>query len=152
MGTRSEGRRRVTCQPATFLSPPVANLQSLGAALPRTDQSLLILDLRLNLDAPRLDALLERHGQSQHAVAMRRGEFLQVQELGDREGLFVARGVLVLLVARDLGANAESLAGNFQVDIVRIDARQRDVDAPAVVGRIHLERRYCTCSCGCGAW
>src|ERR1051325_9725403 len=74
---------------ATFLSAPVANLQSLAAVLPRTDQSLLILDLGLNLDAPRLDALLERHGQSQHAMAMRRGEFLQIQELGDREGLFV---------------------------------------------------------------
>src|SRR5437762_9120072 len=140
MGTRSEGRRRVTCQPATFLSAPVANLQSLGAVLPRTNQSLLILDLRLNVDASRLDALLERHGQSQHAVEVRRREFLQIQELGDREGLFVARGVLVLLVARDLSANAESLAGHFQVDILRIDARQRDVDAPAVVGRIYLER------------
>jgi hypothetical protein len=39
-------------------------------ALPRTHQLLLILDLRLNLDAARLDAFLQRERKAQHAVAM----------------------------------------------------------------------------------
>src|SRR4051812_11306328 len=93
-GTKAEGRRRLTC--AGYA--PVLNLVNRYAtvvALPGTDQLFLLLRLRLDLNPARLDTVLEREAQPQHSVTMRGGEFVDIQELRNRERLLIARSVLV---------------------------------------------------------
>ena len=58
---------------------------------------------RLDLDLARLDALLERQGQLQHAVLVGRRQLLDVEELRHREGLLVADLVAAPFTLRDLG-------------------------------------------------
>ena len=72
---------------------------------------------------------------------MGRREFLEVEELRNDQRLLVACDGLVLALARDLGANAQIVASDFKRDVLRIDSRQRNVDAPAIVDRSHLQRR-----------
>src|SRR5205085_6823200 len=99
-----------------------------------------LLHLRLDLYAARFDALLQGKRQAQHSMAMRGGEFLEIEELRNRQRLFVARNALVSAFARNLGANGEIVAGDLEGDVVRIDAGKRNVNAPAVIRRVYLER------------
>src|SRR5947207_1203806 len=73
-------------------------------------------------------------------MAMRGGEFLEIEELRNHQRLFVARNVLVSAFARNLGANGEIVAGDLEGHVVRIDAGKRNVNAPAVIRRVYLER------------
>src|SRR6187200_3017396 len=73
-------------------------------------------------------------------MPMRGGEFLEIEELRDHQRLFVARDVLVSAFARNLGANREIVAGDLEGHVLRIDARQRNIDAPPVIRRVHLKR------------
>jgi hypothetical protein len=72
----------------TSASGDVSELRSCASAKPAADrllphprQLLLILHLRLDLDAARFDAFLQRQRQAQHPVSMRSGQFLEVEEL-----------------------------------------------------------------------
>jgi hypothetical protein len=70
---------------------------------------------------------------------MRSRDLLEIQELRDRERLLVPERRLTLF-DRFLGADGQSVAGDFEIDVLRIDARQRDINAPAVVGGVRVER------------
>src|ERR1044071_9847581 len=107
--------------------------------VPETRHLFVLLRLRLDLNPARLDALLQWQRQAQHAMAMRGGEFLEIEELRNNQRLFVAGNILVSAIARRLGANGEIVAGDLEGHVLRIDARQRNVNAPAVIGRVHLE-------------
>src|SRR4029453_12806754 len=71
---------------------------------------------------------------------MRGGQLLEVEELRNHQRLLVARDVPVSAFARNLGAIGEIVAGDPERQVFRIDARQRNVNAPAVVRRVHVER------------
>src|SRR4029434_6742946 len=62
------------------------------------------------------------------------------EELRNHQRLFVARNVLVSAFARNLGANGEIVAGDLEGHVLRIDAGQRNVNAPAIIRRVYLER------------
>jgi hypothetical protein len=94
--------------------------------LPYSCQLLLLLHLRLDLNLARLDALLQGKRQAQHSMAMRGGEFLEIEELRNHQCLFVARNVLVSALARNLSANGEIVAGDLEGHVLRIDAGQRN--------------------------
>src|SRR5688572_15626290 len=108
--------------------------------LPDSRQLLLLLHLRLDLNPARLDALLQWQRQAQHSMAMRGGEFLEIEELRNHQRLFVARNVLVSAFARNLGANGEIVAGDLEGHVLRVDAGQWNVNAPAIIRRVYLER------------
>src|SRR5690349_22644997 len=71
---------------------------------------------------------------------MRGGQLLEVEKLRNHQRLLVAGDVLVSAFARNLGANREIVSGDLDGHVLRIDARQRHVNAPAVVRRVHLQR------------
>src|SRR6185295_5460216 len=127
-------RRLMTDQTATMPGAAVA------VDLPYSRELLLVLRLRVDLDAARLDAFLQRQRQAQHPMSMRGGQFLEVQELGNDQRLLVARGAVVSAFAWSLRANGEIVAGDLEGHILRIDARERYVNAPAVLRAVHVER------------
>src|SRR4029453_14468229 len=71
---------------------------------------------------------------------MRGGQFLEVEKLRDYQSLLVTRDVLVSSFARNLGANGEVVARDLEGPVLRIDAGQRHVNAPAVLSLVHVER------------
>src|SRR5690242_19345069 len=108
--------------------------------LARNELSLAVA-LRLDLDAPRLHAFLQRQRQSQHAVAMRRTQLVEIQERRNGKGLFVARHARPFVAGVAFGADAERVAGDVEVDVFGVDARDGDVNLPAVFAGIDLEGR-----------
>src|SRR5690349_6598367 len=82
---------------------------------------------------------------------MRGGQFLEVEKLRDDQRLLVTRDVLVSSVARNLGANGEVVARDLERHVLRIDAGQRDINAPAVLRLVHVERRRRTGRTGSSA-
>ena len=59
--------------------------------LSRANQLLLIFGLGVDLDPARFDAFLERERQAQHAVTMGSGQFVEIEEVRNRERLLVPR-------------------------------------------------------------
>src|SRR6185503_11844264 len=73
-------------------------------------------------------------------MSVRGVKFLEIEEVRYHQRLLVARNVLLSAFARNLGANGEIVAGDLEGHVLRIDAGQRNVNAPAVIRRVHLER------------
>ncbi len=95
--------------------------------------------LGLDLDLARLDAFPERQRQLQHPVVVGRHELPGVEEVRHRQGLLVTQHRRALFAFGHLGADAQGVSCHLEIDVLGVDARQRQVDPPAVVGRGHLE-------------
>src|SRR5688572_2645583 len=67
-------------------------------------------------------------------------DLVEVEELRNREGLLVT-DFLTALSLRFVSTDGQGIAGNFESDILGVNARQRDIDPPLVVVGIDLEGR-----------
>jgi hypothetical protein len=72
---------------------------------------------------------------------MRRAQLVEIQELRNSQRLLVPRYLHVLLaLIRFLDTDAERVPRDLERHVLRIDTGQRNVNLPALVSGVHLER------------
>src|SRR5690348_14934434 len=100
---------------------------------------LLFLAGRLDLEATRFDAVLERDRELQHTVVVGSSHLFDVKELRQREALFVLHLIAGLVLRRFDSAKRHRMPRDVDVYVLRIDPRNGHVNAPSLVVRLHLE-------------